>query len=87
MSFPRRGMKLEKNLRKRFAIARGRGLWHGLHGGYAKRGARVHDGNANLKLGYLSVEGSSNGPLSQQFHAVLLCLDAAAAVVSAAPQP
>ena len=57
-------------------------LTHGLRDGYAECGISVHDGNADLDLGDVAVEVPRHEALSQQLHAVHLCLGPASAVVS-----
>lgn len=42
----------------------------GLRDGYAKGGAAVQDGDADLKFGHLAVEVPRHEPLAQPFHAV-----------------
>ena len=55
---------------------------NGLGDGNVEGGEAVEDGNADLELGGLAVEVARHQPLTQEFHAVHLGLDAAAAVVA-----
>ncbi len=62
-------------------------LSHDLCDGDAERGEAVQDGHTDLELGHLTVEVLRNEALTQQFHTVHLCLDAAPAVIAAPSSP
>ena len=65
----------------------GADLSYGFRDRDAERREAVQDGDTDLKLGHLTVEVTRHEALTQQFHTVHLCLDAAPAVIAAPSSP